>query len=640
MTNTPSTHSPSLYDFSGRVVYSDFVSAAEKTMRAILARTQSGRYHLKITPTGGESAYVSTSGAQTFDVGLPSIPMDTVITAEYARRLLAFLIHELCHVLATDLGLLGDFHRRTFPLGVTTQLAAELLNQVEDYYIERVASDPRGPVVQNAPALLGYLNDVVQQPGGALAAIQATPAARHDPFREAQWLLCALINRHGCQITPALDQYAADTQQAATPAVMVAVREALTALDICADKLGPITPRDQHRAQSVDRHNITFRLIEALAKANKPKDKDKPKDNNKPKDEDKGKGKPGEGDKPREGQPGEGQPGEGDKPGEGAGLAGPSPQAKQTALAAVAPNLTRQQRAQGASTTMGSATLADPANVASFRRKTWITTENNGEAYAETTRRVAAAVDARATADAFRRGLQSVEKIVTQRRLQSGRLDRRGLMRAATGAKDVFSRSTITPGVDTAVLVMVDASGSMGNVEILRTPDGEMYASRWQAVIGVLAVILPALDRARAQTAAFGWTGGIPRRSDDERATIFPLKPWHQRPRTVDLLDALGRQRGHGGTPMAKEVRWAQEDIKSRRADRRVVLWLHDGTPNDGDGTREALRIARAQGVEHYGIGIATSARKTFGWRYSADVDDLGKLPKVLETILLQGVRT
>ncbi|MDZ7904702.1 MAG: hypothetical protein U5N55_02195 [Cypionkella sp.] len=138
-----------IYNMAGRITYGDFVAAAENTIRALIARKADVLmgYPVNVNTNGGETALVyrqyvnqySYSGT-CFFVCLPTVPLDQKVSADFARATLAFIIHELMHVVATDLD------------APQQGPAASLMNILEDHHIERLASDPDHPIADNASA--------------------------------------------------------------------------------------------------------------------------------------------------------------------------------------------------------------------------------------------------------------------------------------------------------------------------------------------------------------------------------------------------------------------------------------------------------------------------------------------------------
>ena len=276
---------------------------------------------------------------------------------------------------------------------------------------------------------------------------------------------------------------------------------------------------------------------------------------------------------------------------------------------------------------------------------------------ADETREFRALLATRQLETATRRGLKSVERVTHERRLQHGRLDRRAVTRTAMGAPDVMSRRGITPGMTTAVQVMLDASWSMGDPE---DAPGMTYGrvSRISAALAVLSVVVPAIHRAGARVAlaafttscasgdgqavAQGATKGVGLLADSaSKPSVFPLFRFGDRPTSARCLEAFRKANRLGGTPMAREANWATAQLLGQRAERRIALWLCDGEAFDAAAAATAMRLALAQGVEHCGVGIGSgidldTMQEVFGRSRASVVGErLADLPGAIEAALL-----
>ncbi|MDZ7904705.1 MAG: hypothetical protein U5N55_02210 [Cypionkella sp.] len=240
-------------------------------------------------------------------------------------------------------------------------------------------------------------------------------------------------------------------------------------------------------------------------------------------------------------------------------------------------------------------------------------------------------VDDRALADALRRGLKSVEKTQVQSRVQSGRLDRRAITRTQTGAQDVYSRRVYTPGVTTSVLVMLDNSGSTNK---------HAFSNRslLHDMLGTIAKLLPALDRAGARNAAA--VHCLEMDHPQGRATIGVFKPWGQKTSTPRFIHDFWPICAQVSTPLGAEALWAQREMLNQRTERRVVLWLGDGKPNEPVPAMRVLfdQFAKTP-VEHYGIGLACDLTGVYSPERSITVYDFKALPSAIEKMLTGGAK-
>jgi len=262
---------------------------------------------------------------------------------------------------------------------------------------------------------------------------------------------------------------------------------------------------------------------------------------------------------------------------------------------------------------------------------------------AQTSRDISAAIPKRAMETALRNGLKSVETIKQERRLTTGRMDRRAITRANMGALDVFAQRAHTPGVSTAVCIMLDCSGSMTEKTNYRTAQGfHAQTSRWVAAAAVLAVLVPAIERANAQSAVFGFGSDLS--SAAEAYTVFKVKSWTQRAGTFHPLTPTGLLGAvpMGLTPMQREARFASNETLARKAERRIVLWVCDGQPNNAGSARREIERQRARGVEHKAIGLGATFEflNLFGADHAALTDNPTDLPALIERMLTTSTAT
>ena len=97
-------------------------------------------------------------------------------------------------------------------------------------------------------------------------------------------------------------------------------------------------------------------------------------------------------------------------------------------------------------------------------------------------------------------------------------------------------------------------------------------------------------------------------------------------------------QLARGGTPMTGALWYAAADLLARQEERKVVLTLTDGDPNDWDSAYAMVMRAGIAGIEMIGVGIATSVDRLFPVAVQiASVADLkGELFRIAERLLLK----
>jgi Mg-chelatase subunit ChlD len=196
----------------------------------------------------------------------------------------------------------------------------------------------------------------------------------------------------------------------------------------------------------------------------------------------------------------------------------------------------------------------------------------------------------------------------------SGRLDRRALVRMGTGAVDVFSRRDDTPGINTAVLVLIDGSGSMSHPVGAHRRDTIAQTAAWH-----IAMAAEDAD-AKICVAAF-YTAAF------NGADVYTVKPWDvsMRDRAVTLEHTVGAT----STPLAPAIIGAARLFDQvTQATRRIMIVLTDGQCDYGaNAVRSACNVAAQLGVEVVGLGMdCAEVVDAFPPRYSLNVTNVEQL--------------
>jgi len=86
------------------VHYIEVIAAARVTVAKMLTqRTGQNGFKAQITTRGGKTARANRNGfVCTLD--MPSLSADTILSRSEADRMVAYLVHEVCHMLHTDFG--------------------------------------------------------------------------------------------------------------------------------------------------------------------------------------------------------------------------------------------------------------------------------------------------------------------------------------------------------------------------------------------------------------------------------------------------------------------------------------------------------------------------------------------------------
>jgi nitric oxide reductase activation protein len=168
-------------------------------------------------------------------------------------------------------------------------------------------------------------------------------------------------------------------------------------------------------------------------------------------------------------------------------------------------------------------------------------------------------------------------------------MDQRALSRMAAGSTAVYTRRVHTAGVDTAVGILVDGSGSM--------------TSR----IGMTALmtlhLIEAVEVARGTVAAWLFHG------EKDYVELCAIKSFGEKFDARRLLSMKATRY----TPLSVAILAASQELRAVRADRRILLVLTDGGCDLGnDCVMGAVAMAENRGVECAGIGIGVDVDFVF----------------------------
>ena len=201
---------------------------------------------------------------------------------------------------------------------------------------------------------------------------------------------------------------------------------------------------------------------------------------------------------------------------------------------------------------------------------------------------------------AIRQRLKSLVQAEDRTRIHSAvrgrRVHGRALHRAPAGDPRIFERRDEQPAVNTAVHLVIDTSGSM-NSRIGVTCDAAL----------ALAIALHGIPKVTVSAAAFPGNGlAVAAKSATVAEVLRPgVDP---RRRAGAFVLPAG-----GGTPLAGAlVHGAAVLLTQHTVERRLMLVLHDGEPNDPPATLAVIARLQARGIAFLGIGIQTDAVRAY----------------------------
>ncbi|MDP2203333.1 MAG: VWA domain-containing protein [Methylicorpusculum sp.] len=178
------------------------------------------------------------------------------------------------------------------------------------------------------------------------------------------------------------------------------------------------------------------------------------------------------------------------------------------------------------------------------------------------------------------------------------RIDGRKLVRLSQGDSRVFERRTHKQAPNTALHLLVDASGSMNRCISLNSSITLADLAMDSAV--ALALALEGIS---------GVNPAITRFPDEYTDNVNPLLKHGQKVRpNASVFSAIT----NGGTPLHTAIWYAAASVMATKEDRKVIMVLTDGEPDDSDAAKSVIRRCQATGIELVGVGICIDTRHLF----------------------------
>lgn len=186
-----------------------------------------------------------------------------------------------------------------------------------------------------------------------------------------------------------------------------------------------------------------------------------------------------------------------------------------------------------------------------------------------------------------------------------GRLvDHRTLHRLPAGDPRVFRRKEEKRAINTAVIVLLDRSGSMSGARM------ELARKTVLALADVLGVI-PGISVS---------TGAFP----GKEGAVVSMTPFG---RTASQTKDNYAMTANGGTPLAQALGWARVQMAVRQEQRKVLMVATDGQPSNPGLVRALLKRLEAEGVELMGLGILDQGTTRHFFARHRTVQSLSDLP-------------
>lgn len=186
-----------------------------------------------------------------------------------------------------------------------------------------------------------------------------------------------------------------------------------------------------------------------------------------------------------------------------------------------------------------------------------------------------------------------------------------GLRLACRNQSIYERRKVVGKKVDTAIVLLVDMSVSMRGIKA--------EVARRAAL--ALAVALEEISGVQLAVYSFGGERGAV-----QRVIRFGETLRQTAGRLASMVPA-------GSTPLAEALMVAHADALSANAERRIVLPVTDGEPDNRDAVRQMVRFGERRGIEHIGLGIGADAKPAEFFRNSSNIAQVDELPRALVAI-------
>ena len=187
------------------------------------------------------------------------------------------------------------------------------------------------------------------------------------------------------------------------------------------------------------------------------------------------------------------------------------------------------------------------------------------------------------------------------------------LARIAVHDPKVFDRRVEKRGIDTAVHILVDYSGSMKMSETKEESNGALAMQAALALfIGFAAI--PKVNPAISVFQGNGLTNVVP----------------HGAKRTEPYAGVIGQQIYMGGTPLDVGVIDADALLKRTRSKRRIQIVITDGVPDNPSSADDAIQALLRKGTEFFAIGIGRTAQVDMFFSNYRRILSIEELPDAL----------
>jgi cobalamin biosynthesis protein CobT len=230
-------------------------------------------------------------------------------------------------------------------------------------------------------------------------------------------------------------------------------------------------------------------------------------------------------------------------------------------------------------------------------------------------------------------------KMLFERYKDRGNLDQRRLHVLGMGTTtDVFMKRTVKPELDTAISLLVDASGSMTGTKIALAAQVAYLLSSTLETINIPNEVLSFTDGSSRKAYPVGYDRYAPLEHFIHKSFSSRLKHCTE---AMNRIGCAMRNNTDG-----ESVLWAAARLAIRKEKRRILFVLSDGIPSNGHTEesklhghlKEMVQMVSKHGIECIGIGIQTNSVKEF-YPHNVVVNNIDDLVTTVYGELVKAIR-
>jgi len=192
-----------------------------------------------------------------------------------------------------------------------------------------------------------------------------------------------------------------------------------------------------------------------------------------------------------------------------------------------------------------------------------------------------------------------------QRGLNGGRLGR-NYTALRRGESSIFERRREEAGIDSAVMIAIDQSYSMGESSAFASDAACMFVEALRRCPGVSYLVAGFSDSVEVSATTIGQQRGHQTR---ERASWKVYKWWKEGAGAfLSRVSTLSQRRG--GTPDTAALQDALKMVSAQPQERKLLIWIGDGCDYNVPAAKALLK--RYSSVTVIGVGVMRDVSKVF----------------------------